>query len=71
MRGPSCEAFIESWFGKLKERCIWREEFETLDHAREVIGTYVERYHHRPHSRLDYPTREKSRPPGTMEDSPI
>jgi len=55
-RDPESQAFIESWFGKLKERCVWREEFETLDHAREVIGAYVEHYHHRPHSRLDYNT---------------
>ena len=55
-RDPESQAFIESWFGKLKERCIWREEFETLDQAREAIATYVAHYHHRPHSRLDYRT---------------
>jgi putative transposase len=55
-RDPESQAFIESWFGKLKERCVWREEFETIDDAREAIGTYVEHYHHRPHSRLDYNT---------------
>jgi putative transposase len=52
--GYRSQAFIESWFGKLKERCIWRHEFETLDEAREVIGNYVINYHHRPHSGLDY-----------------
>jgi putative transposase len=55
-RDPESQAFIESWFGKLKERCVWREEFETLDQAREVIVAYVTHYHHRPHSRLDYRT---------------
>jgi putative transposase len=55
-RDPESQAFIESWFGKLKERCVWREEFETLDQAREVIGAHVTHYHHRPHSRLDYRT---------------
>src|SRR5215207_7526505 len=55
-RDPESQAFIESWFGKLKERCVWREEFETLDQAREAIGAYVTHYHHRPHSRLDYRT---------------
>jgi putative transposase len=55
-RDPESQAFIESWFGKLKERCVWRHEFETLDQAREVIGAYVIHYHHRPHSRLDYRT---------------
>jgi len=55
-RDPESQAFIESWFGKLKERCVWRHEFETLDQAREVIGTHVDRYHDRPHSKLDYRT---------------
>jgi len=50
-RDPESQAFIESWFGKLKARCVWRHEFETLDQAREVIGAYVIHYHHRPHSR--------------------
>jgi transposase InsO family protein len=53
---PESQAFIESWFGKLKQRCVWRQEFETLDEAREKIDGYVERYHHRPHSRLAYKT---------------
>jgi putative transposase len=55
-RDPESQAFIESWFGKLKERCVWREEFETLEQARQAIGAYVTNYHHRPHSRLDYNT---------------
>ena len=55
-RDPESQAFIESWFSKLKQRCIWREEFETLDEARAAIGAYVDRYHHRPHSRLAYRT---------------
>jgi putative transposase len=55
-RDPESQAFIESWFSKLKQRCVWREEFETLDEARTVIGAYVDAYHHRPHSRLAYRT---------------
>ena len=55
-RDPESQAFIESWFGKLKERCVWREEFETLEQARQAIGAYVTNYHHRPHSRLNYNT---------------
>ncbi|MBA3740306.1 MAG: transposase family protein, partial [Chloroflexi bacterium] len=27
-RDPESQAFIESWFSKLKLRCVWREEFE-------------------------------------------
>jgi putative transposase len=41
---------------KLNERCIWREEFETLEQARQAIGDYVTHYPHRPHSRLNYNT---------------
>src|SRR4051812_31150422 len=55
-RDPESQAFIESWFSKLKQRCVWREEFETLDEARAAIGAYVERYHHRPHQGLAYRT---------------
>jgi len=55
-RDPESQAFIESWFGKLKERCVWREQFETLEQARQAIGAYVTNYHQRPHSRLDYLT---------------
>jgi putative transposase len=55
-RDPESQAFIESWFGKLKEREVWLNEYETLNDARRGIGGYVDRYHHRPHSRLDYKT---------------
>jgi transposase InsO family protein len=55
-RDPERQAFIESWFSKLKQRCVWREEFETLDEARYKIGAYIDRYHHRPHSGLAYRT---------------
>jgi putative transposase len=66
-RDPESQAFIESWFGKLKERLIWRSEFETLDEAREAIGAYVDRYHERPHSGLDYRTPKEVRQ--TWEDA--
>ena len=55
-RDPESQAFIESWFGKLKEREVWLNEYETLDDARQGIGGYVDRYHHRPHSGLNYLT---------------
>jgi putative transposase len=60
-RDPESQAFIESWFRYLKERCVWRHEFETLDQAREVIAAYIDHYHHRPHSRLDYRTPSEVR----------
>jgi putative transposase len=55
-RDPESQAFIESWFGKLKERLVWRSEFETLDQARKEIAAYIDTYHHRPHSGLCYRT---------------
>ena len=55
-RDPESQAFIESWFSKLKLRCVWREEFETLAQARSVIGAFIDAYHHRPHSGLNYRT---------------
>jgi putative transposase len=45
----------------LKERCIWRHEFETLDQAREVVAAYIDSYHHRPDSGLDYRTPKEAR----------
>ena len=33
---------------------MWREEFETLERARQAIATYIDRYHHRLHSGLNY-----------------
>ncbi len=44
-RDPESQAFIEPWFSKLKEREVWRSEYETLDDARTPIAAYVERYH--------------------------
>ena len=60
-RDPESQAFIESWFRYLKERCVWRHEFETLDQAREVIAAYIDHYHDRPHSRLNYLTPREVR----------
>jgi len=43
-------------------------EYETLDDARRGIGGYVDRYHHRPHSSLNYRTPLEVRQ--TWEDLP-
>ena len=65
-RDPESQAFIESWFGKLKQREVWLSEYETLDQARDGIGRYIDRYHHRPHSGLNYRTPDEVR--RTWED---
>lgn len=66
-RDPESQAFIESWFSKLKERLVWRSEFETLEEARAAVAAYVEAYHHRPHSGLGYRTPKEVRK--TWEDA--
>lgn len=55
-RDPESQAFIESWFGQFKKRCAWRSEWETIEQARTEITTYIDHYHHRPHSGLGYRT---------------
>jgi putative transposase len=65
-RDPESQAFIESWFGKLKERLVWRSEFETVDQARKEIAAYIDNYHQRPHSGLRYRTPAELRQ--TWED---
>src|SRR5690606_21864297 len=55
-RDPQSQAFIESWFGQFKKRCAWRTEWETIEDARTATATYIETYHHRPHSGLGYRT---------------
>jgi len=65
-RDPESQAFIESWFGKLKERLVWRSEFETLEQARKEIVAYIDSYHQRPHSGLRYRTPSEVR--RTWED---
>jgi hypothetical protein len=49
-------------------REAWLNECETLDDARRGIGGYVDRYHHRPHSGLNYRTPHEVR--RTWEDLP-
>jgi transposase InsO family protein len=61
------QASIESWFRYLKERVIWRNEFETIDQAHAAIGAYVDHYHDRPHLDIDYRTPKEVRQ--TWEDA--
>ena len=66
-RDPESQAFIESWFGMLKRREVWRNDYETLEDARAGIARYVDRYHHRPHQFLRYRTPREVR--RTWEDA--
>lgn len=60
-RDPQSQAFIESWFGKLKEREVWLHEYETVHDARAGIARYVDYYHDHPHSMLVYMTPSEVR----------
>ena len=42
------QALIESWFSKLKDRCIWLNEFQTSTRRGRLIATHIDGYHHRP-----------------------
>ncbi len=53
---PESQAFIESSFGKLKERLVWRTEFESLDQARRELAGCIDDYYHHPHSGLNHQT---------------
>ena len=61
------QAFIESWFRDLKERVIWRNEFETIDQAPRGDRRLVDHYHDRPHLGIDYRTPKEVRQ--TWEDA--
>lgn len=61
-RDPEPQAFIESWFSKLKLRCVWREQFGSINEAREKITAYIDRDHHRPTAgSTTAPPRSRSR----------
>lgn len=52
---PEQNGMIERFFRTLKEECIWRHRFESIDHAFEVIAKWIDKYNAtRPHSALGY-----------------
>lgn len=54
-RAPEENAFIESFFGRLKDEEVWLNEYESLHEAQQAIGTWIDEYNrHRPHSALGY-----------------
>lgn len=55
-RDPESQAFIESWFSKLKDREVWLYEYETLTEAQAGVARYVDYYHQHPHSMVGYRT---------------
>ncbi|WP_018870821.1 IS3 family transposase [Thioalkalivibrio sp. ALgr3] len=52
---PEQNGLIERFFRSLKEECIWQHRFESLGHARAVIGDWIRYYNEqRPHQALGY-----------------
>ncbi len=50
---PTENGFIESFNGRLRDECLNVNEFATLEHVREVLGSWQHDYnHHRPHGSL-------------------
>lgn len=50
---PEQNGMIERWFLTLKSECIWMQNFETFDEAREKIDAFIESYNTtRPHRSL-------------------
>lgn len=54
---PEENAYIESFFGKLKEEEVWLKEYESIHEAEQSIGEWIYKYNHeRIHSSLNYLT---------------
>jgi putative transposase len=43
---PACNGVIERFNRTLKEQCVYLHRFESLEQARAIIGTFIERYNH-------------------------
>jgi len=41
---PQTNGVIERFFRTLKEECLWLEDFQNVDHARQIIGRWMELY---------------------------
>ena len=41
---PECNGIMERWIRTLKEECLYLHDFESLEEARETIGTFIELY---------------------------
>jgi putative transposase len=62
---PECNGVIERFMRTLKEQCLYLHRFQTLEEAREVIATFIERYNHEwLIERLGYRTPAQARAEG-------
>ena len=54
---PEQNGLIERFIRSLKEECIWQHRFESLAHARDVVGRWIRHYNtERHHQALGYRT---------------
>ncbi|WP_244193855.1 integrase core domain-containing protein [Bordetella genomosp. 12] len=44
---PQQNGIVEGVIRKLKEQCVHRHRFETIQHASRVVGDWIRFYHHR------------------------
>jgi len=52
---PEQNGLVERFIRSLKEECVWQHRFESIRHAREVIGRWLRHYNtERPHQALGY-----------------
>ena len=52
---PEQNGMIERFIRTKKEECVWHHHFESISHAREVIGRWIRHYNtERPHQALGY-----------------
>ena len=52
---PQANGMVERFIRSLKEECVWQHRFESISHAREVIGQWIRHYNtERPHQALGY-----------------
>lgn len=59
---PEQNGMIERFFRTLKEECVWRHRFESIDHAFEMIAEWIDKYNTtRPHSALGYQSPKEHR----------
>ena len=54
---PEQNGLVERFIRSLKEECLWQHRFESISHARDVIGRWMRYYNtERPHQALGYRT---------------
>lgn len=54
---PEQNGLVERVICRLKEQCVYRHRFESLQHASRLIGDWIQLYNHRhPHQALNMKT---------------